>query len=162
MAGVTQGRRGSAGRDAKQGCCPWGGSVGGMPRKCPVRPVDVLCSSDRTCHRAGKPSFAAWQAVGKLLGKPRSIEWPRTEKRHVSERGEMTRQIAGREGEPIGIHVREAVEVTDLVQEMTLMVARLSRETREMREEVARLRSRKMAAAPSAPRLRGGAPDVPR
>lgn len=75
----------------------------------------------------------------------------------------MTEQIDDAERKLVSIHSREAAEASALIQEMTAMVARLSREARQMRQEVAGLRNPGLAAVPSSvPRLPGVVPDAPR
>lgn len=84
-----------------------------------------------------------------------------TERRHGSgKRGAMTEHLPDNEMGSTSIHVGDTDQVVALIEEMRAMVARLSKETRELREEVAQYRTTASAAElPSAPRPRAAAPD---
>src|SRR4051812_2594281 len=77
-----------------------------------------------------------------------------------------TEQIDDSEGELVSIHSREAAEVSAMIREMTVTVARLVREARHMRREVARLKTgtaRNANPEPSsAPQLPGATPGAQR
>lgn len=83
-----------------------------------------------------------------------------TERRHGSKRGAMTEHIPDNEMGSTSIHVGDTDQVVALIEEMRAMVVRLSRETRELREEVAELRTTASAAElPSTPRPHVAVPD---
>lgn len=72
----------------------------------------------------------------------------------------MTEHIPDNEMGSTSIHVGDTDQVVALIEEMRAMVGRLSRETRELREEVAQLRTTASTAElPSTPRPHGAAPD---
>jgi hypothetical protein len=69
----------------------------------------------------------------------------------------MSEQIRPQERELISIHVRDAAEVSAMIREMTATVARLRRESEEMREELVELRAvRRSRLGPSVLRSPGG------
>lgn len=83
-----------------------------------------------------------------------------TERRHGGgKRGTMTKHIPDNEMGSTSIHVGDTDQLVALIEEMRAMVGRLSRETRELREEVAQLRTASAAELPSAPRPHGAVPD---
>ena len=83
-----------------------------------------------------------------------------TERRHVGKRGAMTEHIPDNEMGSTSIQVGDTDQVVALIEEMRAMVVRLSRETGELREEVAQLRTTASAAElPSTPRPRAAVPD---
>lgn len=72
----------------------------------------------------------------------------------------MTERIPDNEMGSTSIHVGDRDQMVVLINEMRAMVVRLSRETGELREEVAQLRTTTSGAGlPSAPRPRDAAPD---
>lgn len=83
-----------------------------------------------------------------------------TARRHGGKRRAMTEHIPDNEMGSTSIHVGDTDQVVALIEEMRAMVVRLSRETRELREEVAQLRTMASAAEPpSAPRPHAAVPD---
>lgn len=83
-----------------------------------------------------------------------------TERRHGSKRGAMTEHIPDNEVGSTSIHVGDTDQVLALIEEMRAMVARLAKETRELREEVAQFRTTASAAElPSVPRPHAAVPD---
>lgn len=83
-----------------------------------------------------------------------------TERRHGGRREAITERIPDNEMGSTSIQVGDADQVVALIEEMRAMVARLSKETRELREEVAQFRTTASAAElPSVPRPRAAAPD---
>lgn len=83
-----------------------------------------------------------------------------TQRGHGGRRGDMTEHIPDNEMGLTSIHVGDANQVAALIEEMKAMVGRLGRETKELREEVARLRTATSTAETSAPRPRAAAPDA--
>ncbi len=72
----------------------------------------------------------------------------------------MTEHIPDNEMGSTSIHVGDTDQVVALIEEMRAMVVRLSRETRELREEVAQLRTTTPTAGlPSTPLPHGVVPD---
>jgi hypothetical protein len=83
-----------------------------------------------------------------------------TERRHGGKRGAMTEHIPDNEMGLTSIHVGDTDQIAALIREMRAMVGRLSKETKELREEVAQLRTTASTAEqPSAPRPHGATPD---
>lgn len=83
-----------------------------------------------------------------------------TERRHGGKRGAMTEHIPDNEMGSTSIHVGDTDQVVALIEEMRAVVVRLSRETRELREDVAQLRTTASAAElPSGPRPHDAGPD---
>lgn len=83
-----------------------------------------------------------------------------TERRHGGKRGAMTEHIPDNEMGSTSIHVGDTDQVLALIEEMRAMVVRLSRETRELQEDVAQLRTTASAAEQSsAPRPHAAVPD---
>ncbi|GAA0290619.1 hypothetical protein GCM10009540_07330 [Streptomyces turgidiscabies] len=83
-----------------------------------------------------------------------------TERRHGGKRGAMAEHIPDNEMGSTSIQVGDTDQVVALIEEMRAMVVRLSRETRELREEVAQLRTTASAAElPSVPLPRAAVPD---
>lgn len=72
----------------------------------------------------------------------------------------MTEHITDNEKGLTSIHVGDADQVAALIEEMKAMVGRLTRETRALREDVARLKTATSTAETSAPRPRAAAPDA--
>ncbi|GAB7109514.1 hypothetical protein JCM4814A_78280 [Streptomyces phaeofaciens JCM 4814] len=72
----------------------------------------------------------------------------------------MTERIPDNEMGLTSIHVGDTEQVAALIKEMRAMVGRLSRETRELRDEVIKLRAAASPAGqPSAPRPHAEVPD---
>jgi hypothetical protein len=156
-------------RKAKDGFLPLGGSATPLTSHLSGLAGRPGSTAAMTACRARRASpYAAMNGRrASLWASPRRLGGGSTQQRDGSERGDMTEQIPSAGRELIDIHNRESAEVAALVREMTAMVARLGRETREMRQEVARIRTRAAArtaaAEPSsAPRLPGAIPDAPR
>lgn len=83
-----------------------------------------------------------------------------TQRRHGGKRGTMTEHKPDNEMGSTSIHGGDTDQVVALIEEMRAMVARLSRETRELREEVAQFRTTASAAElPSVPRPHAAVPD---
>lgn len=83
-----------------------------------------------------------------------------TQRRHGGNRETMNEHIPDNEMRLTSIHVGDTDQVVALIEEMRAMVARLSRETRELREEVARFRTTASAAElPSVPLPHAAIPD---
>lgn len=83
-----------------------------------------------------------------------------TQRRHGGKRGTTTEHIPDNEMGSTSIHVGDTDQVVALIEEMRAMVARLSRETRELREEVSRFSTTASAAELlSVPRPHDAVPD---
>jgi hypothetical protein len=80
------------------------------------------------------------------VGRVRRLGQRGTERRRGSKRGAMTEHISDDEMGSTSIHVGDTDQVVALIEEMRAMVVRLSRETKELREEVAQLRTTTSAA----------------
>ncbi len=94
------------------------------------------------------------------MGRFRRLEQRGTERRRGSKRGAMTEHIPDNEMGSTSIHVGDTDQVVALIEEMRAMIVRLSRETRELREEVAQLRTTTPTAElPSTPPPHGAVPD---
>jgi hypothetical protein len=166
-SGVSARMHGPAWRDANEGFCPPRGSAApltpyasGLAGRSSSTATTAACRTVRT-----SPDPVVDGRWARLRASPRLLADRKAQQRHGNERGDMTEQIRNAGRELVSIHSQEAAEVSALLREMSAMVARLGRETREMRQEIAQLRTaavRTTAEPSSAPRLPGAIPDAPR
>jgi hypothetical protein len=157
-------RHGPAWRDAREGSCPPGGS-GESHASYVSSPAGRPSSTAATtaCRAVRASPIPWWMTAGQAFGQA-SVAWVDAERHNRTDQNgeDMSEQIRPQERGLISIHVRDAAEVSAMIREMTATVARLRRESEEMREELVELRAvRRSRLGPSVLRSPGGSLGCP-